>query len=147
MGLMNSLLPYYVQNKSMEGRVAVAEMYDAIRQDKMEEALELLKAFLLTVPECNNTNYEGHYQQMFYIIFSLLGRYVDVEVRTATGRVDMVMRTATRLYVIELKINQSAAKAMNQINLKDYPARFALHKLPVVKVRSEEHTSELQSPQ
>ena len=133
-GLMNSLLPYYVQNKSMEGRVAVAEMYDAIRQDKMEEALELLKAFLLTVPECNNTNYEGHYQQMFYIIFSLLGRYVDVEVRTATGRVDMVMRTATRLYVIELKINQSAAKAMNQINLKDYPARFALHKLPVVKV-------------
>ena len=133
-GLMNSLLPYYVQNKSMEGRVAVAEMYDAIRQDRMEEALELLKAFLLTVPECDNTNYEGHYQQMFYIIFSLLGRYVDVEVRTATGRVDMVMRTATKLYLFELKINQSAAKAMNQINLKDYPARFALQKLPVVKV-------------
>ncbi|MDO5525739.1 MAG: AAA family ATPase [Prevotella sp.] len=133
-GLMNSLLPYYVQNKSMEGRVAVAEMYDAIRQDRMEEALELLKAFLLTVPECDNTNYEGHYQQMFYIIFSLLGRYVDVEVRTATGRVDMVMRTATKLYLIELKINQSAAKAMNQINLKDYPARFAIQNLPVVKV-------------
>lgn len=33
--------------------------------------------------------------------FSLLGRYVDIEVRTATGRVDMVMTTATKLYLIE----------------------------------------------
>ena len=32
---------------------------------------------------------------MFYIIFSLLGYYVDVEVRTASGRVDMVLRTKT----------------------------------------------------
>lgn len=132
-GLMNSLLPNYVQGKSLEGRVAVAEMYKALRRDNMEEALRLLKAFLLTVPACDNTNYEGHYQQMLYVIFSLLGYYVDVEVRTATGRVDMVMRTATRLYLIELKINQSAAKAMGQIDLKDYPSRFALQNLPVVK--------------
>jgi len=97
-------------------------------------ALRLLHDFLLTVPECDKTNYEGHCQQMLYVIFSLLGRYVDVEVRTATGRVDMVMRTATRLYLIEIKIDRSAEKAMNQINLKDYPARFALQGLPVVKV-------------
>lgn len=133
-GLMDSLLPNYVQGKSLEGRVVVAEMYKAIRNDDIETALRLLHDFLLTVPECDNTNYEGHYQQMLYVIFSLLGRYVDIEVRTATGRVDMVMRTATRLYLIEIKIDRSAEKAMSQINLKDYPARFALQGLPVVKV-------------
>ena len=31
---------------------------------------------------------------MFYIIFSLFGMYVDVEVRTPKGRVDVVMRVA-----------------------------------------------------
>ena len=36
---------------------------------------------------------EGHYQQMMYVIFSILDNYVDVEVRTPSGRVDMVLRS------------------------------------------------------
>ena len=59
---------------------------------------------------------------------------MDVEVRTATGRVDMVLQTAQRLYLFELKLNRSAEAAMQQINLKDYPARFAHCGLPSVKV-------------
>ena len=82
----------------------------------------------------DNTNYEGHYQQLLYVIFSLLGRYVDVEVRTSAGRVDMVMRTGKALYLFELKLNRSAGAAMRQIDLKDYASRFALCGLPVVKV-------------
>ena len=122
--------------------------------------LRKLQQFLLTVPYCENTNdfvkpneqsssplgysamarnctfrnYEGHYQQMLYVIFSLLGRYVDVEVRTATGRVDMVMQAFGKLYLFELKLNRSAADAMQQINLNDYPARFSQCGLPIVKV-------------
>ena len=133
-GLMESLLPNYLQQYKDDGMTTIGHMYDAIRQDKLEEALRLLQTFLLTVPYCDNTDYEGHYQQLFYIIFSLLGYYVDVEVRTPRGRVDMVMRTATKLYVIELKLNRSASVAMEQIQLKDYPSRFALCGLPVVKV-------------
>ena len=71
---------------------------------------------------------------MFYVIFSLLGMYVDIEVRTPRGRVDVVLRTATTLYVIELKLDKSADVAMQQIDLKNYPERFALCGLPVVKV-------------
>ena len=88
--------------------------------------------------------YEGHYQQLLYIIFSLMGYYVDVEVRTSAGRVDMVMRTAYALYLIELKINKSAEIAKNQIDLKNYAARFSQLALPIVKVgmnfSTEEHT-------
>ena len=57
-----------------------------------------------------------------------------MEVRTPRGKVDMVLRTATTLYVVELKLDQSAGAAMQQIDLKDYPERFALCGLPVVKV-------------
>ena len=73
---------------------------------------------------------------MLYIIFSLLAQYenIDVEVRTPTGRVDMVMRTDKALYLFELKTNKSAEVAMKQIDLKDYPSRFALCGLPVIKV-------------
>jgi hypothetical protein len=36
--------------------------------------------------------------------------------------------------VLELKLGQSAEAAMEQIDLKEYPGRFALCGLPVVKV-------------
>ncbi|MGM9846099.1 MAG: PD-(D/E)XK nuclease domain-containing protein [Muribaculaceae bacterium] len=46
---------------------------------------------------------------MIYIIFTLAGYYVDVEVHTSKGCVDMAMHTAYALYLIELKIKASAA--------------------------------------
>ena len=56
-------------------------------------ALQVLQAYLKTIPYTANTAYEGHYQQVLYIIFTLMGYYVNVEVHTSTGRVDMVMKT------------------------------------------------------
>ena len=134
LGLMKSLLPGYLDRRTTDGLTTVALLYEAIYEERLDDALRLLQTFLSTVHYCDRTDYEGHYQQMLYIIFSLLGIYVDVEVRTPSGRVDMVMRTATTLYVVELKLNQSAEVAMQQIDLKNYPERFALCGLPVVKV-------------
>ena len=133
-GLMESLLPNYVAEHADDGGTTIGDMYVALLNDDLDEMFRLLQAYLLTVPYCNNANSEGHYQQMLYVIFSLFGRYVDVEVRTPTGRVDVVMKNGKALYVIELKLNRSAEAALQQIDLKDYASRFALDGLPVVKV-------------
>ena len=133
-GLMESLLPNYVKEYYVEGGTTIGDMYIALLNDDLNEMFRLLQAYLLTVPYCDNANSEGHYQQMLYIIFSLFGRYVDVEVHTPTGRVDVVMTTSKALYLFELKLNKSAEAAMRQIDLKDYAAKFALCGLPVVKV-------------
>ena len=133
-GLMESLLPNYVQIDSYKGVTTVAEMYMALYEENIDEMLRLLQAYLLTIPYCDNTQYEGHYQQLLYVIFSLLGRYVDVEVHTSQGRIDLVMKTGKTIYLFELKLNKSAEVAMQQIALKDYAAKYALSGLPVVKV-------------
>lgn len=135
-GLFDNLLPNYVDGVSAErGNVAIAKMALLIGKRNMDGALHLLQDFLGTVPYCNVTNYEGHYQQMLYIIFTLLTNYlVDVEVHTPRGRVDIVLLTKTDLYVVELKLNKSAQAAMQQINLKNYRQRFALCGLPITKV-------------
>lgn len=63
---------------------------------------------------------------MLFIIFSLLTGYVvDVEVHTPNGRVDIVLLTDIRLYIIELKLNRDAQTTLQQINLKNYAQRFA----------------------
>ena len=133
-GLMKSLIPSYVTSDSHEVNSVVRNLARNIVRGDMDEALKLLQAFLSTVPYCDNTDYEGHYQQMLYVIFSLLGIYTDVEVHTLKGRVDMVLRTRTTLYLVELKLNQNAEIAMKQIDLQQYADRFALCGLPVVKV-------------
>lgn len=135
-GLFESLLPYYLEGMyAEEGDVAIAQMSVLIRQGDMDGALRLLQEFLGTVPYCNNTNYEGHYQQVLFIIFTLLTHFVvDVEVHTPNGRVDVVMETEDTLYLIELKLNKSAQSAMQQINLKQYDQRFARCGKPIVKV-------------
>ena len=135
-GLFESLLPYYLEGMyAEEGDVAIAQMSVLIRQGDMDGGLRLLQEFLGTVPYCNNTNYEGHYQQVLFIIFTLLTHFVvDVEVHTPNGRVDVVMETEDTLYLIELKLNKSAQSAMQQINLKQYGQRFARCGKPIVKV-------------
>ena len=133
-GLMESLLPNYVQEYADEGSSMVGDMYAALVEDDLDEMFRLLQAYLLTVPYCDNANSEGHYQQLLYVIFSLFGRYVEVEVHTPTGRVDIVMKTAKALYIFELKLNMSAQAAMKQIDLKGYSSKFAFSGLPVVKV-------------
>ena len=133
-GLYRCLLPYYIGMNTVKGTTTIAKMSAAIRHNDIDKALEMLQTYLGTIPYCDNTDYEGHYQQMMYVIFSILDNYVDVEVRTLKGRVDMVLRTATHLYLFELKLNQSSDVAMRQIDLKEYPKRFALCGLPIVKI-------------
>lgn len=134
LGLMKSLIPYYLTTETCMTSSTVVTIARALYRNDMDAALTGLQQFLRTVPYADNTDYEGHYQQVLYIIFSLLGEYVDIEIRTPRGRIDMVLRTSTHLYVIELKLDKDAETAMHQIDLKDYASRFALCKLPVVKV-------------
>ena len=70
-GLLESLLPNYLDEFTDQGDVAIAQMSALVKKGLLEDALQLLADFLETVPYCANTDYEGHYQQMFYIIFAV----------------------------------------------------------------------------
>ena len=127
----------------------MANVYRAIRRDNLDEALEMLKVYLAGVPYAENATSEGHFQTMLYVVFSLLGRYVQMEVRTAKGRIDMVLQTATDLYVMELKIDRPAREALAQIDTNGYLLPFAqsglrLHKVGISFSTEERTLSEWQ---
>lgn len=133
-GLMRSFIPNYVSPNTVTTNVTIANMARALRDRDMDKMLTLLKNFLSTIPYTDNTQYEGHYQQVLLIIFKLLGAWGDVEVHTPRGRVDIVMTFLGRLYIIEVKLDQTAQTAMKQIDLKDYAAYFSQSGLPLTKV-------------
>ena len=134
LGLMKSLIPYCMTPDTLSVSGALIAMAKSLYRDDIDATLQAMRTFLSTIPYADNTHYEGHYQQVIYILFSLLGYYTDIEVRTPRGRVDVVLRTNHTLYIIELKLDKDADTALRQIDLKDYPERFALCGLPVVKV-------------
>ena len=134
-GMLCSLLPHYLDKDTTKGNTAIARMSVLIRHGNMDGALQLLADFLETVPYCANTDYEGHYQQMMYVIFALLTDYnIIVEQHTAKGRIDITLETASTIYVMELKFNKSVQDALAQIKAKRYDKAFAMKQKKVVKV-------------
>ena len=134
-GLFRSLLPHYLERDTLKGNTTIAQMSVLLKRGRLDDSLRLLADFLETVPYCDNTNYEGHYQQTLYIIFALLTNYdIHVEQRTAKGRIDITLETKDSIYVMELKFDKSASDALRQIDSRRYADAFKLKGKPVVKV-------------
>jgi len=138
-GLMRILIPYYVHTNNVEASHAVGRMYQALRKDDMDSCLKAMQEFLTTIPYQENTlkdapTTEGHFTAMLYVMFSLLNVYVFSQVRNAKGRLDILIKTDTTIYVMELKLDGDLDKALRQIDEKDYTIPYQSDGRKVVKV-------------
>ena len=68
---------------------------------------------------------ELYFQNVMYVVFMMLGFYVEVERHTTDGRMDVLMQTKDFIYIFELKIDQSADVALRQIKERGYALPFA----------------------
>ncbi len=134
-GLFKSLLPNYLTRSSQRGKVAIAQMSVLIKNGDIDGALELFRTFLATVPYCENTKYEGYFQQLMYVVFALLTDYrILVEQRTSKGRTDITLETQDSIYILELKFGNTADEALAQINANHYADAFAMSNKKTIKV-------------
>ena len=77
---------------------------------------------------------EIYFQNVMYLLFMLLGFYVQVERHTTNGRMDILVQTADFVYIFELKINQSADVALKQIEDKGYARPFEMDSRKLYKI-------------
>jgi len=71
---------------------------------------------------------------LVYIIFKMLGFYVDVEYSTSNGRIDLLIKTKDYIYILEFKINNSADEALKQIEDKQYAKPFEADGRKIFKI-------------
>ena len=64
---------------------------------------------------------EANFHTIFYLMINAGGTPADMEILTSDGRIDMVVRTRDKIYIMEFKCNQSAEKAIKQIKDKYLP--------------------------
>ena len=68
---------------------------------------------------------ELYFHNAVALIFKMVGFYTDTERHTSDGRMDMVVQTADYIYIFEFKLDESADKASEQIEEKQYALPFA----------------------
>jgi hypothetical protein len=138
-GFLNELLPAFVLTPIATGKFSIIDFLRQLKSADIEGFMTSLQAFFAEIPydaiEQKHRD-EQYYQHVFYLLFTLLGQFVQTEVKNSKGRADAVVKTAGNIYVFEFKMddNATAEDALAQINSKDYAIPYSADHRKTVKI-------------
>ena len=131
-GMINGLMPLILRRSTADGNALVRKMVSAIFKGNLYDALVALRSYIAKIPYDiitkeeweDKERRESFYQLLFYMVFSMLNSTVDTEVKSILGRADVVIKTKTDIYVLELKVDDTVENALAQIDDKGYAIQY-----------------------
>ncbi|MBR2215375.1 MAG: ATP-binding protein [Selenomonadaceae bacterium] len=134
-GLLECLLPSYVPNPYNNKDLDIYILSDYIDAGDLDGIKNVITALFAGIPYTNNdAPFEHYFQTVIYLVFKLLGRYIQCEMYTATGRIDCTLATNDYIYLFEFKRDSTAKAALEQIEAKQYALPFAADKRKLYKI-------------
>lgn len=133
-GFIESLMPAYVHLPARENTFYVVSFIKDLRARRLTECLERIRSFFASIPHDLENKQEKHYQTIFYLLFRLMGQYVDTEVKSAVGRADVVVKLQEAIYVFEFKVDGTPEEALEQINSRGYAIPYQPDHRKVIKI-------------
>ncbi len=123
--MVKLLLREYAYVTSSEENNLVVNIKRSFDKHDLEGFFEYLNALFAKIPyQIFEEKKESYYHSIIYLLFTLLGYYSDAEVSTSRGRIDAVVRTASHIYILEFKVNDTAENALKQIKEKSYADKY-----------------------
>ncbi len=127
-GLVDCLMPIILKRTVADNNSVVAAMARALFKSNLSEALTALRSYIAKIPYDvvtkedweDKERRESFYQLLLYMAFSMLNSIVDTEVKSILGRADIVIKTKTDIFVLELKVDDTVENALAQIDDKGY---------------------------
>lgn len=123
-GFILYLLPYYTNTNQVELPFQIQKFVREVENGNTDAFLRRLSGFFADTPYELVRDVELHYQNVLFIVFKLIGFYVNAEYHTSEGRIDLVLQTNKYTYVMEFKLDGTAEEALSQINDKHYARPF-----------------------
>ncbi|MEN8122328.1 MAG: AAA family ATPase [Bacteroidota bacterium] len=114
-----------------ESQSLLFKIIDSFIDNKIDVLIGYLNTLFKNIPYSLVENKESYFHSLFYLVVKLTGFEIETEVLTIDGRIDAVIKTDSHIYIVEFKINQSAKKAIGQINDKEYQLKYTDDKRPV----------------
>lgn len=132
-GFLNYLLPYYAPGVNRT-EFELSNFVLDVESGRPEKFMERLKAMFADTSYKIAGNAELYFQNAMYLIFKIIGFYIDVERDMGDGRMDAVVRTDKYIYIFEFKLDKSADEAFKQIEDKGYATPFASDSRQLYKI-------------
>ena len=130
-GFLENLLPAYTVVPFGETGKSVWQFVEDVRKGNVNGFMERMQSLIAGVSYDNFSNKElklreQNYQTAVYLIFALMGQFVQTEVHCSMGRADCVVITIDTVYIFEFKLsgNGSAEDALEQIKENAYAAKY-----------------------
>ena len=127
-GMVSGLMPLILKRSIADGNSLTRNMASSMYKGNLPGALTALRSYIAKIPYDiitkeewdDREGRESFYKLLMYMAFSMLNTLVDTEVRSITGRADVVVKTKTDIYVLELKVDDTVDNALSQIESKGY---------------------------
>ena len=124
-GFLRFIFSYYVPVNPAEGNTTTAKLAKALRAGSPDVFMRTLEALFANTTYQIQGDSEKNFQYAMYIIMELLGEYVQAERATSNGRIDLLLQTKDYIYIVEVKIDNTADAALQQIEDRGYAKPFA----------------------
>ena len=132
---LESLMPAYVPFATAENGMDIFTLDEHIENGELDEIKNVLTALFANIPYTSaDTVFEHYFQTVIYLVFTLLGKYALCEMHTFSGRIDCRVLTSNYIYLFEFKRDETAEKALQQINNKDYTLPFVADSRKLYKI-------------
>lgn len=130
-GFLKNLFPSYSSLRPDETGVSIWKFVEDIRAGNVDDFMERMQAIIAGVPYDNLPKdklklREQNYQTAVYLIFKLMGQFVQTEIHCLKGRADCIVHTKDSIYIFEFKLMSAgtAEDAIVQIKENGYAAQF-----------------------
>ncbi len=134
-GLYENLVPLYAGYEEKTGNIEVLNFIKELRAGKVEEFMQRINRIFASAPKpTNQKQYELNCQAFVWLIFKLMGEFVQCEVQNGRGRSDAVVWERDAIYIFEFKMDGTAKDALKQINSKDYALDYRDDGRKIVKI-------------
>ena len=133
-GFLKFIFSYYVPVNPAEGNTTTAKLAKALRTGSPDVFMRTLEALFANTTYQIQGDSEKNFQYAMYIIMELIGEYVQAERATSNGRIDLLLQTKDYIYIIEVKIDNTADAALQQIEEKGYAKPFVNDSRKIFKI-------------
>lgn len=134
-GFLECLLPAYVPKATETYGLDIFTLDDYVENGEPDKIRDVLTALFAGITYTLESDpFEHYFQAVIYLVFTLLGRYVQCEMHTFNGRIDCKVGTRDFLYLFEFKRDEEAKAALAQIDSKEYALPFAADSRKLYKI-------------
>ena len=142
-GFLKNLFPSYSSLRPDETGVSIWRFVEDVRAGNVDGFMERMQAIIAGVPYDNLPKdklklREQNYQTAVYLIFKLMGQFVQTEIHCLNGRADCIVHTKDSIYIFEFKLMSagSADDAIAQIKEKGYAEQFKAEGKKIILIGS-----------